>query len=120
MAEKRTDVRLLFRPQFGQTELILSIQPDTGVTLHEQETSDLFIEIRRAIAAFNESHPPAKSGHPDAYERVLLDAVRGDHTLFTTSEEVVAAWKIVNDVIEMWSRDGKGLTFYPKGAASLD
>jgi glucose-6-phosphate 1-dehydrogenase len=66
------------------------------------------------IDEFNAAHPPSPTGHPDAYERVLLDAVRGDHTLFTTSDEVIAAWKTVTDVVEVWGRSGEGLVMYAK------
>lgn len=39
---------------------------------------------------------------PDAYERVLYDAIRGDQTLFTTTDEVIAQWKITEPILEAW------------------
>jgi glucose-6-phosphate 1-dehydrogenase len=56
------------------------------------------------------------NGHPDAYERVLVDAIRGDKTLFATSDEVLASWRIIENVIHEWSKNGNGLEIYPSGS----
>jgi glucose-6-phosphate 1-dehydrogenase len=55
-------------------------------------------------------------GHPNAYERVLVDAVRGDHTLFATSQEVLASWRIVQPVLDEWAKQADGLIIYKPGA----
>jgi glucose-6-phosphate 1-dehydrogenase len=39
---------------------------------------------------------------PEAYERLLLDSLAGDMTLFTRSDEVEAAWEFVTDILEAW------------------
>jgi glucose-6-phosphate 1-dehydrogenase len=39
---------------------------------------------------------------PEAYERLLLDVLRGDTTLFTRSDELEAAWRFVTPVLEYW------------------
>jgi glucose-6-phosphate 1-dehydrogenase len=52
---------------------------------------------------------------PSAYERVLLDAVRGDRTLFATSDEAIAAWQIVNNVVTVWQQNGNDLRIYQPG-----
>ena len=41
---------------------------------------------------------------PDAYERVLLDAIRGDQTLFASTEEVKAQWKIITPILKDWEK----------------
>lgn len=41
----------------------------------------------------------------DAYERVLIDAIRGDQTLFTSTKEVIAEWKIVHQIIKNWKKN---------------
>jgi glucose-6-phosphate 1-dehydrogenase len=53
---------------------------------------------------------------PEAYERLLLDAVRGDPTLFLRSDEVAAAWGFVDPILAAW-RDDPPPTFpnYPAG-----
>lgn len=120
MAEKRTDIRVQFADGDRQGDCVFYIQPDKGIQIVAGENApEFFNELARCAEEFNAAHPPAPTAHPDAYERVLLDAVRGDHTLFTTSDEVIAAWKIVNEILQVWSRSADGLIFYPKGSTSV-
>ena len=54
---------------------------------------------------------------PEAYERLLLDALRGDSTLFMRSDEVKAAWQFVDPILRMWSaKEPPPLCFYPAGS----
>lgn len=118
MAEKRTDISLQYKD--SDARLIFRVQPDTGVSLEQSDAApELAAKLRPLLEQFNAEHPPHLTAHPDAYERVLLDAVRGDHTLFTTSDEVIAAWKVVDGVVKAWSKNGEGLTLYPKGSAKI-
>jgi glucose-6-phosphate 1-dehydrogenase len=55
------------------------------------------------------------NGHPDAYERVLVDAVKGDHTLFSTSQEVMESWRIIEPLLKNWT-DNKNISSYKKGS----
>jgi glucose-6-phosphate 1-dehydrogenase len=53
---------------------------------------------------------------PEAYERLLLDALGGDASLFARSDEIEAAWTLMDPVIEGWERgDGGPLPTYPAG-----
>jgi glucose-6-phosphate 1-dehydrogenase len=54
--------------------------------------------------------------HPDAYERVLVDAIKGDHSLFATSEEVLAAWHILQPILDAWERTDDDLLIYELGS----
>ncbi len=51
----------------------------------------------------------------DAYERLLLDAMIGDPTLFIRTDEVDQAWRIVDPYLEAWAEPGGGLHFYKAG-----
>jgi glucose-6-phosphate 1-dehydrogenase len=42
---------------------------------------------------------------PEAYQRLLLDALRGDATLFTRADELEAAWEFVTPILEAWQRE---------------
>ncbi len=53
---------------------------------------------------------------PEAYERLLLDAMRGDSTLFLRGDEAEAAWSLVTPILEAWAGDAKDLTSYPAGS----
>jgi glucose-6-phosphate 1-dehydrogenase len=59
------------------------------------------------------------SQSPEAYERLILDAMRGDATLFTRNDEVDAQWSIIDSILRAWhARDGDGpLPTYEAGSA---
>ena len=44
------------------------------------------------------------SESPEAYERLILDAMRGDATLFTRNDEVEAQWRIIDPILDAWRR----------------
>ena len=57
---------------------------------------------------------------PDAYERVLYDAIHGDQTLFASTDEVTAQWNIITPILEYWqsgdAEDGTAqLETHPQG-----
>jgi glucose-6-phosphate 1-dehydrogenase len=56
------------------------------------------------------------SQSPEAYERLILDTMRGDATLFTRNDEVEAAWAIVDPILEAWESDSSPLPKYPSGS----
>jgi glucose-6-phosphate 1-dehydrogenase len=57
------------------------------------------------------------SESPEAYERLILDAMRGDATLFTRNDEVEALWGIVDPILEAWAQDTTSeITTYPAGS----
>jgi glucose-6-phosphate 1-dehydrogenase len=52
---------------------------------------------------------------PDAYERLLLDALIGDATLFIRGDEVQRAWRIVDPLLQAWENDDVALAKYESG-----
>jgi glucose-6-phosphate 1-dehydrogenase len=52
---------------------------------------------------------------PEAYERLLLDAMLGDQTLFTRSDEVDEQWAIVDSIVAPWRRDRPSFPNYAAG-----
>ncbi len=117
MAEKVTEITLVFKDDPGmdhQNTLTLRIQPNEGISLELQVKKPGFDdEIERAQMDF--CYEQAGVGvHPDAYERVLVDALRGDKTLFATSEEVLASWRVVEHVLQAWSMSTHSIETYAK------
>lgn len=53
---------------------------------------------------------------PEAYERLLLDVLKGDSTLFTRSDELAAAWRFVTPVLQAWEQAGHTPAEYPAGS----
>ncbi len=109
---------------FGQRDLaseapnvlILQIQPDEGITLFlgaKVPGSAMIIEPVRMRFSYAE----AFGGEPpEAYERLLLDCLQGDPTLFTRSDEVEEAWQLTNDIIEAWKSEAlRNLPVYEAG-----
>lgn len=98
--------QLLFHQQpdeFGPNVLALRIQPNEGITLRFDAKLPGQGMVRRPVtmdfsygASFGITAPPA------AYERLLLDAVLGDSTLFARSDDIEFAWKFVDPILEAW------------------
>jgi glucose-6-phosphate 1-dehydrogenase len=55
------------------------------------------------------------SQSPEAYERLILDAMRGDATLFTRDDEVEGQWRIIQPVLDGWAADDRPLPQYAAG-----
>jgi len=96
--------------------LAINIQPDEGITLSfgakspgpENQIAPVKMEFDY-VESFG-AEPP------EAYERLLLDSLAGDATLFTRTDEVHAAWKFVTDIIEGWEYNPqKNLPVYEAG-----
>ncbi len=126
MAHKLTEIRITFQKQDDhqdvdpRNELVFNIQPEEGISLHLNAKKPGFAnELQSVVMDFNYQQAFDTNGHPDAYERVLVDAAQGDHTLFTTSPEVLAAWRIIQHVLEQWSASDDHLIFYPQGSETL-
>jgi glucose-6-phosphate 1-dehydrogenase len=56
-----------------------------------------------------------RTGLPEAYERLILDAMLGDATLFTRSDEIEEQWALVDAIVAAWRRDTPAFPNYPAG-----
>jgi glucose-6-phosphate 1-dehydrogenase len=56
------------------------------------------------------------SQSPESYERLILDAMRGEATLFTRDDEVEAQWRICDPILEAWDSTPAPLPQYPPGS----
>ncbi|MDQ3631209.1 MAG: glucose-6-phosphate dehydrogenase, partial [Actinomycetota bacterium] len=56
------------------------------------------------------------SQSPEAYEKLIMDAMRGDATLFTRNDEVEAQWRIMDPVVERWKEQPGPLPQYDAGS----
>ena len=102
---------------FTPNILSICIQPDEGIHLRfEAKTPDSEQEMRSVDMDF---HYRTTFGGtlPDAYERLLLDALDGDATLFTRSDGIEACWRLIDPLLQGWERENTpALTSYPGGS----
>jgi glucose-6-phosphate 1-dehydrogenase len=102
----------------GPNVLVIRIQPDEGISLRIQAKrpgTALNIEPVKMDFAYGTSFGKAS---PEAYERLLLDAMAGDATLFARRDEVENAWAFIDRIEHAWhkSETPPPLCFYPSGS----
>ena len=86
--------------------LALRIQPDEGISLQtEAKTPGQGMNRRTVTLDFRYGTSFGITDPPDAYERLLLDAMLGEATLFTRSDEIEHAWSLIDPVLETWADD---------------
>jgi glucose-6-phosphate 1-dehydrogenase len=87
--------------------LVIQIQPAEGIQLHFQtKVPDAGMKLRQTDLAFDYQQE-FRRAMPEAYERLLLDALEGDASLFARADEVEAAWKVCDPVIAEWQAHDK-------------
>ena len=80
--------------------LAIFVQPDEGFHLEFQtKTPEAGLQMRKAELEFHYHEAFSGQAIPDAYERLLLDALNGDASLFTRADEIEQAWGIVDPII---------------------
>jgi glucose-6-phosphate 1-dehydrogenase len=101
-----------------QNQIVLTVQPDEGVSVSvgakipgpQMRIRPVHMEFRYGTAFLSES--------PEAYERLILDAMRGEATLFTRNDEIEALWAIVDPILSAWHDETSSpIPQYPAGSA---
>jgi glucose-6-phosphate 1-dehydrogenase len=115
LARKVTEIAITLRPvpHLGFTQdgsigvrpnqLVMTLQPSEGIALQlaakipgtRMRLTPVNTEFLYGTAFLSES--------PEAYERLMLDAMRGDATLFTRNDEVEAQWRIIDPILRTWA-----------------
>ena len=107
--DKRTEIiiqfrrppHLMFSQEISPNILAIQVQPDEGLHLEFQaKTPDGKMELRPVNLEFHYDDAFGGQAIPDAYERLLLDALNGDASLFTRSDEIEEAWEIMDPIIQ--------------------
>ncbi|CAG0935692.1 glucose-6-phosphate 1-dehydrogenase [Thermoflexales bacterium] len=129
LADKTTEISIVFkRPphslfplEAGEmltpNVLTLCIQPDEGMHLRF-EAKVPGANMQRQTVDMNMNYAQDFSGAPlpEAYERLLLDALQGDASLFTRADEIELAWQAIDPVIQNWENSKVPLFFYEPGS----
>jgi glucose-6-phosphate 1-dehydrogenase len=104
------------RAHHDPNRLVVQIQPAEGIQLHFQtKVPDGVMRLTTTDLAF-EFAQEFQGAMPDSYQRLLLDAMTGDASLFARSDEVEVAWSIIDPIIATWqSAAAPRLETYPRG-----
>ena len=129
LARKTTEIAVQLRPVphlafqdvttngLAPNQLVMKIQPDEGVSLSfgaKVPGAGMHIQPVDMDFLYDTSF---LSQSPEAYERLLLDVLRGDATLFTRSDEVDSQWTIIDPILEVWKSMSGPLPQYPAGSS---
>jgi glucose-6-phosphate 1-dehydrogenase len=129
LARKETEIVITLKPvphlafqQEGSlgvhpNQLILAVQPNEGVSMSlmakipgsRMRVRPVNMEFLYGTSFLSQS--------PEAYERLILDTMRGDATLFARNDEVEAAWRIIDPILEAWSKDPGPIPQYKAGSS---
>jgi glucose-6-phosphate 1-dehydrogenase len=97
-------------------QLILTVQPNEGVSLSlGAKIPGASMRIRPVNMEFLYG-TSFMSQSPEAYERLILDAMRGDATLFTRNDEVDAQWSIIDPILQAWGEGHPPIAEYEAGS----
>ncbi len=121
MSETKTEINIYFKNDTKDTTyedrqnvLTFRIQPDELIKIgFWVKTPGFTMDVEPKVLKFKYSDYESHAVLPDAYERVLYDAIIGDQTLFTSTDEVLFAWKYITSIISSWT--GVPLSIYKKG-----
>jgi glucose-6-phosphate 1-dehydrogenase len=131
LARKVTEIAVTLKPvphvAFGgsdpshpttlqQNQLVLTMQPNEGVSLSlgakipgtRMRIRPVQMEFQYGTAFVSQS--------PEAYERLIMDAMRGDATLFTRNDEAEAQWRIMDPIVSTWGDTPGPLPQYEAGS----
>ncbi len=117
MARKLTEIAVILKPVphiafqssgsvgIQANQIVFTLQPDEGVSVSigakipgsRMRIRPVNMEFRYGTSFLSES--------PEAYERLILDAMRGDATLFTRNDEIEALWGIIDPILDAWKAD---------------
>ena len=132
MDERVCEVRVRYKPQptgsmmrvAAQNELVMRVQPDESVYLltTAKEPGITAEQVRKPVVMdmnfreqFGVDSPSTDAYVGDAYERMLLNAARGDQTLFVSAAELVEAWRIFTPLLHQIDADQPQPVLHPFG-----
>jgi glucose-6-phosphate 1-dehydrogenase len=112
-----TEIHLYYRQEDAgeANRLTLRIQPREGIELSLWSKRPGYSRELECVQLRFNYHEQGQLS--EAYEQVLLDAIAGNHTLFTSGDEVLAAWRILAPVQAAWASNDAGLITYRPGSS---
>jgi len=129
LAAKTTEIAIQFKcvphlmfplqggRQITPNVLSLCLQPDEGIHLRfEAKEPGAGMRTRSVDMEFHYAKDFGTAALPEAYERLLLDAIQGDASLFARADEIELAWGLIDPILAGWDQpDAPPLAFYESG-----
>jgi glucose-6-phosphate 1-dehydrogenase len=127
LPQRVSDIEIAFRPvphaifdgdpnKIPANRLVIRLQPDEGIKLWLMIKEPGPGGMRLQHVPLDMSFAKAFTGRaPEAYERLVMDVIRGNQSLFMRRDEVEAAWRWVDPILEAWSRSNEAPRPYIAG-----
>jgi glucose-6-phosphate 1-dehydrogenase len=119
LARRVTEIALVFKraphlpfdktmtEELGENALVIRVQPDEGITLRfGSKVPGSAMEVRDVNMDFSYGSAFAEES-PEAYERLILDVLLGEPSLFPVNQEVELSWQVLDPVLEYWASRGR-------------
>lgn len=130
MEKNLVEVRVVFRhptpclcpdtKKHYKNVLYYTIEPDEGVRLtFWVKRPGSAMQIEEKAFTFNYREAFKEDEFQEAYERLLTNVIKGDQTLFVSTEEIMASWKFIDSVLRGWEKAKVPLVQYQKGITTL-
>lgn len=119
LGRRVTEIALVFKPaphlpfgegmtsSLGPNAVVIRVQPDEGVLMRfGSKVPGSTMEVRDVNMDFSYTESFTEES-PEAYERLILDALLDQSSLFPTNEEVELSWKILDPILQYWEQHGR-------------
>ena len=130
LRKRYSEIMIQFRPvghrffdsssgRISPNQLIIRLQPNEGIELKlVNKVPGLTEQTRLHSVGLDLSFDEVFDEHrsPSAYERLILDVIRADQTLFMRSDELLEAWKWIDKIIAGWQQSGQAVVPYTAGS----
>lgn len=131
LAAKTTEISIFFKEppvvmfpvksnaKITKNSLTICIQPDEGIRFSFQaKEPDTAADMRTVNMTFRYAQAFGPTAIPEAYERLLLDILKGDAALFTRGDSIELAWELIDPILEAWTAEGAAplAYFYESGS----
>ena len=114
--EKITMIQVFFGSQ-DPNILTFRIQPNEGINLNLLIEQPGFVHNLKEVNMEFRYNDHFDIDNHEAYERVLVDAIRGDKLLFASKSEVIASWKVLQPILDAWQNNNSDLQLYTTGSS---
>ena len=131
LAAKTTEISIYFKEpphvmfpipssaKITKNSLTICIQPDEGIRFSFQaKEPDTTADMRTVNMTFRYASAFGPTAIPEAYERLLLDIIKGDASLFSRGDSIELAWRLIDPILEGWNAEGSAplAYFYETGS----